>query len=164
MKFSRLIQTLCLAVGLFSASAQASLVGDTINASGNFLAPASATIGVGAEFNFANGYVLFDFGASTLTIKNTIGNLSWGDFGYYTFSGFDDTITGLSIASNNGFAGDPLSSFSFNAHSITLHWGNGSATPNAQLVFNINAVPEPESLLLVGTALLAALGLRRRMV
>lgn len=165
MKFSRLIQSLCFAVGLFSASAQASLIGDTINASGLWLGPASATIGAGTEFNFAGNYALFDFGASTLTItNNAAGSLSWSDFQYFTFSGFDDTITGLSIASNSGFSGHPLSGFSFTDHSITLHWGIGQASAGAQLVFNIQtaSVPEPESLLLVGIGLLAAFGLRRR--
>lgn len=153
---------------VLAGQAAASLIGDTITASGLALSPSTATIGAGPEFNFV-GLECFDFDASTLTIglcPGKSGGHAWGDFGFFTFSGFDTEITGLTLASNTGYTGDPLSGFSFTSSSITLHWGVGSRTSeDAQLVFNITtaSVPEPGTTGLAGLAVaLAGLAAARR--
>lgn len=168
MKRKRIAQATALAATLLSATANATLIGDTITATGLSLTPATATVGAGPEFVFFDGAIAFDFDASTLTISNPVpGRANWGDFGDYVFGGFDEIITGLSIASNTGFSGAPLSNFSFTANSITVSWGDGSATGQAQLVFDIQTqaaaqVPEPDTLFLAGLGVSALAIWRRR--
>jgi hypothetical protein len=168
------IKKMLLAIG-FAASlgattgAHASLIGDSIIATGYLLSPTTATIGAGNEFSISN-LVFFDFGASTLTITTPNSNqgVSWGDIGSYVFSGFDSTITNVTVASNMGFGTDLTNDFSFTAHSITLDFDGGSTqNKNSQLVFNIATtpaavVPEPTTVALVGLGLLGFAASRRK--
>lgn len=112
-----------LAASAFVSPASATLIGDTISATGHQLTPISATIGAGSEFTGINGLINFDFGASTLTLTPTIfsPSIGWGGHGFYVFADFDDQITSLSISSNTGFTGGMANGkFTFDMHSIIL--------------------------------------------
>jgi len=162
---------LALVAGAFLSSvaampAHATLIGQTISASGNGLTPGSATIGAGPEFQGINGIVAFDFDASTLTLSlQHFSSVVWTGFGNYVFSGFSSVINNVSIGFNDGFSGTVVSNFSFTANSITLDMSAGnafSASSNPTLVFDIataTAVPEPSTLPLLGSGLVALLGI-----
>jgi hypothetical protein len=156
----------CVVAAGFSTSANASLLGDTIYASGTTLGPASAVIGSGIEFSGISNYIKFDFGADTLTLTSTA-NVSWSDFfATYLFSGFDEKITGFNIASNKGFYGNVLTNFSFTPNSISVNMAGGRADSTGRLVFNITtasaAVPEPTTVALFGLGLLGFAASRRK--
>src|SRR5687768_8347994 len=110
---NKILATLILLSPAFACSAHATLIGDTITATGNQLTPGSATIGVGGEFNSVHGSAQlgYDFGASTLTVA-PIGpaGVILG-YGSYIFAGFDDTILNVSIGSNIGFSGTIVNNF-----------------------------------------------------
>jgi hypothetical protein len=149
-----------------ATGAHASLIGNTVTATGFTLGPTTAVVNSGIEFSGIVDYIKFDFGASTLTLTSPTTSVGWGDFGKYVFSGFTDVITGLTVASNTGFSGAMLTGFSFGTHSVTMDMGSGSAQQNAKLVFNIATatVPEPTTVALLGLGLLGVAASRRKSV
>ena len=170
--FKKLALAACVVAAGFSTSANASLLGDKITATGYLLSPTTTTIGAAKEFSILN-LIFFDFGANTLTITTPNSNqgVEWGDIGSYVFSGFDDTITNMTVASNMGFGTDLTNDFRFTAHSITLDFDGGSTqNKNSTLVFNIattpaggggNAVPEPTTVALLGLGMFGVAASRR---
>lgn len=187
--FKKIILAAVVAAAGICSSAQASLIGNTITATGAGLHPTTATIGSTKEFAISattdpwwdwnptyRDYIVFDFGASTLTITTPIQGFSWGDWGKYVFSGFTDTITGVTSASEQNFGtsgkNDFVNDLAFTAHSITFDLDGGSSqNKNSTLVFNIattpaggggNSVPEPTTVALLGLGLLGFAASRRK--
>ncbi|MES9970282.1 MAG: PEP-CTERM sorting domain-containing protein [Candidatus Thiodiazotropha sp.] len=145
-------------------NAQATMIGDTINGSGDTLTPGIATIGAGVEFEAVGGYLDFDFDENLLTVSTT-GLFSWSGHGDYVFSGFTDVITGMSLTSNTFASG--FTDFWFDDHSITLDGDSGrrgdvpsvaifaiqtysDAEPDTDTHTN---VPEPSTLFLLGAGI-----------
>ncbi len=169
MKFKTFLKSLVLLVGISATGAKATLIGNTIDVDNFLFTPSSATIGAGPEFDFL-GLLSLDFDANTLTISDiSQGFLSWGDFDFVTFSGFDSEIVSFDLLSNDGFSGEILNNYSYTADSITLDW-YGEATAGAQLVFSIglmqqdvDPIPEPGmlALMLLGLAGVARKTVRR---
>src|SRR5688572_16565040 len=105
-----LIAALCVCT-----TARANLIGDTITATGpgGLLPSSTATIGAGIEFTGVGvslTSVSFDFGANTLTLLPAagLGAISGNNI-FFTFSDFDDTITGITVGANAGWSGSILS-------------------------------------------------------
>lgn len=157
--------------GLLASStvSNASMLGDTIIASGNDIGSLGsfnkwAVIGHGVEFLGISGGLVFDFDENTLTITGD-SLTGWHGYGDFVFSGFDDTITGFTIASNTGFEGSILSNLRFDEHSITLDMSGATRSLGSSLVFNISTatpVPLPSSALLLGTGLLWVATFKRK--
>jgi len=165
---TKFMPALLVSAALFVCSTcRAALIGDTLTATGGFLFPATATIGDGVEFTFHDD-VRFDFAESTLTLTTRIGPGSGGGQGFLVFSDFEDTITGISLASNDGWSGSVLTP-QFTAHSVTFDFQSFSwAAQGSEIVFNIEtAAAAPDqgtTVTLLGFAFMGLAAARRRML
>jgi hypothetical protein len=167
-----------VAIAGFSSSAQAALIGDTITLSGASVSSSSQTIGNNVEFSGIAQYLNFDFTATGLIVTvPSLPSVKYdfaANLGSFTFSGFDDVITGLTLQSNDPkFDNFVASNYSFGAHSITLDFsGIQAQNKNSTLVFNIAlapdasvpgaSVPEPTSVALIGLGLFGVAVSRRK--
>ena len=158
-----------LAASVFTTSVDASLIGDTITATGENLFVSgtdltSTTIDSNIEFTGINSFMNFDFDVNTLTITGT--PVLWRGFGDYVFSDFDVNIIGVSILTNTGFSGTIVDNFSFNSNSITLDMSDSTRSQGSTLVYNIQTslvvVPIPASIWLFGTGLFGLISMAKR--
>jgi hypothetical protein len=67
--FKKVVLAAVMGVVGFLTSAHASLIGQTISASGTALSPNCATIGDGVEFTAILGHLNLDFDSDTLTVS-----------------------------------------------------------------------------------------------
>lgn len=172
--FKKIVLAAVFAAASISTTAQASIIGDTLMGTGFSLSsiPASTTntaiVAGGAEFRIRPGnstLYTFNFNADSLLISADNTAITWSNLGSYTFSGFSDTITAVTVGSNTGFT---LPSNFINidsaTNSITLNFVSGSSLKNAALVLDITsrAVPEPTTVALLGLGLLGVAAARRK--
>jgi hypothetical protein len=149
------INKACCALLLIAAlsvcpTSRATLIGDTITATGpgGLLPSSTAIIGAGIEFTGVGvslTSVSFDFGANTLTLLPAPGlGAITGNNIFFTFSDFADTITGITVEANAGWSGSILTP-TFGAHNISLNFSsiqiNTVAPAPRALVFNIQSLP-----------------------
>ena len=134
---------------------------------GNF-AGLPVTIGSGIEFAVSNGILLytFDFTGTTLTVTNTTSSptgeaLFAATFTDSAFSGLNlSTVSNTMAGLSAGLVGGVLTvNFTGHSDSVTGNLGTG--------VFSLTVpttgpVPEPETLVLIGTGVLGIAGAIRR--
>lgn len=126
---------------------------------GNSVSPVNVTIGAGVEFGFQDG-------ANTDTANFTGTQLIIED----VVNGIQSDAPWTMIFSNPGYTGMTLFAGSFpgtftyslDASFITINWGGGEVQGAMRAVFDLQAVPEPGSLMLLGSGLVGLAGVVRR--
>lgn len=103
---------------------------------------------------------------SDLTLTNVAGeniNFTGADFNGYglVVNSGGTAITGISIGFNN-ISGFDLSRVSFDATDVWVNLQGLTTTPGEDLQLDLQFAPEPGSIALLGTGLLAAFGVVRR--
>ncbi|WP_194714378.1 PEP-CTERM sorting domain-containing protein [Noviherbaspirillum soli] len=180
--FKKAFSVAALVIAGFSTSAYAGLINDTITLTGKLDGTTSSTqtktivAGTTPEFINIATYLNFNFDQNSLTItvnNNTPTSAFSSTLGKFVFSGFDETITGLTLSSNspkfNNF-GD--TDYVLNSVTNTISFDFSGVSPqnsNSTLVFNIGTpgstsssnVPEPATVALLGLGLLGAAAARR---
>jgi hypothetical protein len=128
---------------------------------GNSGGSTTVTIGPGIEFGFADSLNLYtaDFTGSTLTISNEV--LQNGDSVSFQMIFSDTAFSGFTLVSN-----DLGLTYGFTGNTLTIDRPAGSFSGVSASVFNYTTaaspVPEPGTIVLLGTVLLGAVGAVRR--
>lgn len=172
------LKSTCL--GLFTAAvmatamcgtAHAGLIGDQIQFSDNFGdATTTEFVSPEASFGIFGGSLNAIVGDDTLTVNNSgCGGGCYVNGGDGVLQFVDLTrapIADVTIASITDVTGFSASDITFTANSITLTLPNGTTfgSTDSDIVLDIATVPEPASLAMFGTGILAIsfLGWRRR--
>ncbi len=126
---------------------------------GNSISNVNVTIGPGVEFgyqDFANTDTA-DFTGTQLIIEDVVSGFQ-SDYPF-TMTFTNPGYTGISLFANS-FPGS--FSYSLDANFITINWGGGGVEGAKRAVFDLQAVPEPGSLMLLGSGLIGLAGVVRR--
>ena len=189
--FARLPRSLFMASVLTAGSANATLIGDTVQGflsdqGGGVVDPQfnpSAIVGPGVEFNGTWSYaplkqiwnVAVDLDASTFTVFfNDVGTGPTHDISGFTFLGLalsdldlEGPIIGVTVLSSDA----AVQSIGFTDHGITVQWNafmfrdaNGNPLSSGSSTFGILTapVPEPSSFAMLGLGLLVVSMARKR--
>ena len=168
--FKKAVFAAAVAMAGISTGAQASLIGDEITFSNDSMTSITRTISNGVEFSGIAQYLNFDFTATGFSVTvPALPNVKYtfaSNLGAFTFSGFNDAITGLTLVSNDPKFNDfGASDYSHTSNSITIDFsGIQAQNSNSILTFSILTasdpvapganIPEPATVALLGLGLL----------
>jgi hypothetical protein len=163
-----------MVIALVPGYAFSSLVGDSVTANTSFdtylTGTNTTTVGAGHEWEYdipGGSAVDLFIDVSDYSIRYQVGNAtySWLSSDYITISDLDFG-GGASIGSltlSDVTAPALIGDFSFDGHSITFKPDHGVWTANQGATVNINTVPIPGAIWLLGSGLIGMVGIRRKL-